>query len=125
MVQKIIKRLKKNNALLEVSILKAVLMLVSAWNAAPSETIVSCFRKAGISTANQAAIAGENYPFKNLQNEVGVLQNLQPDLIPEHVNTASLTDIDVEISVVQLSLKISKYKQTFLKPVILAMELTK
>ena len=70
MVQKIIKRLKKNNALLEVSILKAVLMLVSV--AAPNETIVNCFRKAGISTANQAAIAGENYPFKNLQNEVCV-----------------------------------------------------
>ena len=51
-------------------------MLVSAWNAAPNETIVNCFRKAGISNANQAAIAGENYPFKNLQNEVGVLQNL-------------------------------------------------
>ena len=72
MVQKIIKRLKKNNALLEVSILKTVLMLVSAWNAAPSETIVNCFRKAGISTANQAAIVGENYPFKNLQNVVCV-----------------------------------------------------
>ena len=51
-VQKIIRSLEKNNALPEVSILKAMQMLVSAWNAISTETIVNCFRKAGISTAN-------------------------------------------------------------------------
>ena len=77
MVQKIIRSLEKNNALSEVSILIVMQMLVSACNAAPTETIANCFYKAEISTANQeAAIAGENYPFKNLQNETDALQNL-------------------------------------------------
>ena len=40
-------------------------MLVFAWNSLSIETIVNCFRKAGISPANQeAAIAEEDDPFK-------------------------------------------------------------
>ena len=43
-------------------------MLVSAWNSVPGETIVNCFRKAGISAENQtAAIADDDDPFKELQ----------------------------------------------------------
>ena len=43
-------------------------MLVSAWNALTTETIVNCFRKAGISAENQdAAIAEEDDPFKDLR----------------------------------------------------------
>ena len=40
-------------------------MLVSAWNALTTETIVNCFLKAGISTENQDAIAEEDDPFKD------------------------------------------------------------
>ena len=44
--------------------------LVSAWNAVSTETIVNCFRKAGISNANQeTVIADEDNSFKDLQNE--------------------------------------------------------
>ena len=67
MVRKIIRSSKKNNALPEVSILKARQILVSAWNAVSTETIVDCFIKAGISIANQeAASADEGDPFKDL-----------------------------------------------------------
>ena len=60
--------------------------------------IVNCFRKAGISTANQeAAIADEDDPFKDLQNENDALRNLQPDLVPGNVNATSLTDVDAEV----------------------------
>ena len=52
MVQKTIRSWKKNNALPEVSILKAMRMLVSAWNEVFTKFLVNCFRKAGISTAN-------------------------------------------------------------------------
>ena len=77
MVQKIIRSLQKNYALSEVLILNAMQILVSAWNAVSTENIVNCFRKSGISTANQeAAIADEDDPFKDLQNEIDALRNL-------------------------------------------------
>ena len=78
MVQKIIRNLEKNHALAEISILKAMQMLVSTWNAVPTETIVNCF----VFTANQeAAIADEDDLFKYLQNEIDALRKLQPDLL--------------------------------------------
>ena len=77
-------------------------MLVSAWNALTSKTIVNCFRKAGISAENQdAAIVEEDDPLKYLQDEIDVLQTVQPDLIPEDIIAASLVDVDTEVSAVQ------------------------
>ena len=73
----------------EVSILKAMQMLASAWNAISTETIVNCFPKAGISTASQEpATADEDDSFKDLQNEIDALQNLRLDFVPEVANTA-------------------------------------
>ena len=75
MVRKIIRNLEKNKALPEILILNGKQMLVSAWNSVFIETIVNCFRKAGISPANQeAAIAEEeDDPFKALQDEIDVI----------------------------------------------------
>ena len=102
MVQKIIRSLEKINALPENLILKAMQMLVSTCNAASSKTIVNCFCKAGISTINkETAIADEDDPFEDLQNEIDALRNIQPDLVPEDFNAASVTDADVEVSAVQ------------------------
>ena len=102
MVRKIIRNLEKNKALPAISILNGMQMLVSAWNSVSIETIVNYFRKAGISPANQeAAIAEEDDPFKDLQDEIDVLRNVQPDLVPEDVNTSSLIDADSEVSTVQ------------------------
>ena len=102
MVQKIIRNLEKNKALPAVSILNGMQMLVSALNSVSIETIVNCFRKAGIFPANQEeAIAKEDDPFKDLQDEIDVLRNVQPDLVPEDVNVSSLIDVDSEVSAVQ------------------------
>ena len=66
------------------------------------ETIVNCIRKAGISAENQdAAIAEEDDPFKDLQDEIDALRTVQPDHIPEDINAASLVDVDAEVSAVQ------------------------
>ena len=74
-VQKIIRSLEKNSALPEVSILKTMQTLVSAWNAVSTET--------------------------DLQNEIDALRNIQPDLVPEDVIAASLTDVDADVSAVE------------------------
>ena len=77
-------------------------MLVAAWNAFTTETIVNCFRKDGISAGNQdAAIVEEDDPFKDLQDEIDALRNGQPDFILEDINAASLVDVDAEVSAVQ------------------------
>ena len=47
------------------------------------------------------AIADEDDPFKDLQNEIDALQHLQPGLVQEDVNTALLTDVHTEVSTVQ------------------------
>ena len=47
------------------------------------------------------AIADEDGPFKDLQNEFDALQNIQPDLVLGDVNAASLTDVDADVSAVQ------------------------
>ena len=102
MVRKIIRNLKKNKALPAISILNGMQMLVSAWNSVSIETIANCFRKAGISSANQeAARAEEDDPFKDLQEDIDVLRNVQPYLVPEDVNASSLIDVDSEVSAVQ------------------------
>ena len=77
-------------------------MLVSAWNVLTTESIVNCFRKAGISAENQdAAIAEEDDTIKDLQDEIDALRTVQLDLIPEDINAASLVDVDAEVSAVQ------------------------
>ena len=102
MVRKIIRNLEKNKALSAISILNGMQMLVSAWNSVSIETIVNCFRKAAISPVNQeAAIAEVDDPFKDLQDEIDVLRNVQPDLVPEDVDASSLIDVDPEFSAVQ------------------------
>ena len=58
--------------------------------------------KAGISAENQdAAIAEEDDPFKDLQDENDALRTVQPDLIPEDINADSLVHVDAEVSAVQ------------------------
>ena len=60
------------------------------------------FPKAGISAERQdAAIAEEDDPYKDLQDEIDALRTVQPDLIPEDINAASLVDVDAEVSAVQ------------------------
>ena len=66
-------------------------MSVSRWNAVSTGPFVNCSRKAGIATTNQeAVIADEDNPFKDLQNGSDALRNLQPKLVQEDVNAASL-----------------------------------
>ena len=102
MVRKIIRNLEKNKALPAISILNEMQMMVSAWISVSIETILNCFREAGISPANQeAAITEEDDPFKDLLDEIDVLRNVQPDLLPEDVNASSLIDVDSEVSAVQ------------------------
>ena len=99
-VRKIIRSLEKNKTLPKILLLHGMQMLVSAWNALTTETIVNCFLKAGISAENQDAAIAEDDHFKDLQDEIDALRTVQPDLIPEDINAASLV-VDAEVSAAQ------------------------
>ena len=79
-------------------------MLVSAWDALTPETIVNCFRKAGISSESQeAAIAEDDDPFKELQDEIDYLLSIEPDHFAENIDAASLADVDAGVAAIQRS----------------------
>ena len=101
-VRRFITSINKDNCLPKISILDGMQMLVSAWNSVPEETIVNCFRKAGISAENQTAvIADDDDPFKELQEEIDTLRTCQPDLIPEGIDANTLVEVDSEIIATQ------------------------
>ena len=50
-----------------------------------------------------------------MQNEIDVLGNVQPDLVPEDVNASSLIDVDSEVSAVQPPLTDSEILAEFFK----------
>ena len=73
-------------------------MLVSAWDALSTETIVNCFRKSGISTESQeTAIAQDGNPFRELQDEIDDFRSVQPDLIEEDFDATTFADVDAEV----------------------------
>ena len=91
-------------------LLKALQLLVSAWNKVSQTTIVNCFKKAKISEKNQTiAITNEDDPFKEIDGNLKELREKEPSLVPENMTayefatgydaiiTTSLTLTDEEI----------------------------
>ena len=77
-------------------------MLVSAWDVLSTQTIVNCFRKSGISSESQeTAIAKDDDPFRELQDEINDLPSVQPDLIQKGFDATTFADVDAEVMTVQ------------------------
>ena len=101
-VQKIIQSVEKKKTLPKISLLQGMQMLVSAWDALSTQTIVNCFRKSGICTESQeTAIAEGDDPFQELQDEIDDLRSVQPNLIEEDFDATIFVDVDVEVRAVQ------------------------
>ena len=63
-------------------------LMVSSWNAVSKQTIVNCFKKAGISEENQAVrLSDEDDPLKDLADELEVLRSKDPDLITQDITS--------------------------------------
>ena len=73
-------------------------ILVSSWEAVSAQTIVNCFRKAGITPkAQNAAITDADDPFSDLKESLQQLHDIDPDMVPEGVTPESLIDVDNEV----------------------------
>ena len=58
--------------------------------------------KSGISSESQeAAIAEDENPFQELQNEIDDPASVQPELFAEYMDAAFFTDVDEEVATVQ------------------------
>ena len=67
----------------------------NTWEAVTRETIVNCFKKAGINTEVQhAAITDSDDPFKDLQESLDALKAADPDMVPEDISAESIVDVD-------------------------------
>ena len=97
-VRRLCRALDKAKALPKISILQAMKILVSSWEAVSEQTIVNYFRKAGItSEAQNAAITDADDPFSDLKENLQQLHDIDPDMVPESVTPESLIDVDNEV----------------------------
>ena len=70
-------------------------ILADAWEAVTNETIINCFRKAGIApTVQRAAIDDSDDPFKDLQESLDELRTLDSSMAPDDVTTTDLVSLD-------------------------------
>ena len=73
-------------------------ILAPSWKAVSAQTIVNCFRKAGITPeAQNAAITDADDPFSDLKESLQQLYDIDPDMVPEGVTPESLIDVDNEV----------------------------
>ena len=95
-VRRLCRVLDKTKTLPKISILQAMKILVSSWKAA--QTIVNCFREAGItSDAQNAAITDADDQFSDLKEGLQQLHGIDLDMVPESVTPKSFIDIDNEV----------------------------
>ena len=97
-VRRLCRALNKTKTLPKLSILQAMKILVSSWETVSTQTIVNCFRKAGItSEAQNAAITDADDPFSDLKKSLQQLHDIDPDIVPESVTPESLIDVGNEV----------------------------
>ena len=75
-VRRQIRYIKAGRMTPKINIFEAMRMLVRSWDAASTNTVKNCFRKAGISVEKQvASINDEDDPFKLLEENVNELKS--------------------------------------------------
>ena len=82
----ILNHLDQDKPIPKISLLKAMQLLVSAWNDVSKEAVINCFRKANISEKIQMnAVNDVGDPFKELNESLKELQAKDPSLVPENM----------------------------------------
>ena len=73
-------------------------ILVDSWEVVSKETIINCFRKAGITPAvQQAAISDSDDPFKDLQETLNDLRKADSPMVPDDVTATALVSLDDDV----------------------------
>ena len=111
-VKKQIAALEKGKEMPKFSILTAMFMLTKAWNSIPDQTFINCFKKSGISDETvERAINDEDDPFRGLDIEEDVMENLKDDLdllmtkfnVDFDITADELVDMDLDVCITNKS----------------------
>ena len=97
-VRLLCRALEKKEPSLKTSILQSMKILADSWEVLTKETIINCFRKAGITPAvQQAAIADLGNPFKDLQESLNDLRKGDSSMVPDNVTAIALVILDDDV----------------------------
>ena len=70
-------------------------ILVDSWEFVCKETIINCFRKAGITpAAQQAVISDSDDPLKGLQESLNDLRKVDSSMVPDDLTATALVSLD-------------------------------
>ena len=96
LVKLILHSLDSNEPLPKVSLLTALILLLSAWNNVSQTKFVKCFKKAKISEKDQTiAINDEDDPLKEIiENRKRELREKEPSLVPENMAAEDFATVD-------------------------------
>eukprot|EP00795_Rhopilema_esculentum_P006246 gene6246-biopygen7891 len=73
-------------------------ILAASWSMVSETTIVNCLAKAGFSSENQHQTASdEDYPFKDLVEELTKLQNRDREIAPANTSAEEFIDCDDQV----------------------------
>ena len=90
--------LEKKEPCPKISILQSMKILVDSWEVVSKETIINCFRKAGITPAvQQAVISDSDDPFKDLQESLNDLRKADSSMVPDDVTATALVSLDDDV----------------------------
>ena len=88
----------KRRQMPKISILQSLKILTDSWEVVNKETIINCFRKAGITPAvQQVAIADSDDPFKDLQESLNDLRKADSSMVPDDVTATALVSLDDDV----------------------------
>eukprot|EP00794_Sanderia_malayensis_P001774 gene1774-biopygen1618 len=94
-VKKYIASIDANKEIPRIHYLNAMSYLAEAWDRVTSDTIVNCFRKAGICTASQQqSLNDADDPFQELASEIEELRARNEELIPQELTADDYIDTD-------------------------------
>ena len=97
-VRLLCRALEKKEPCPKISILQSLKVLADSWEVVTKETIINCFRKAGMTPpAQQAAIADSDIPFKDLQERLNDLRKGDSSMVPDDVTATALVSLDDDV----------------------------